>query len=267
MKQRIITGVCFIAAACVILYFSDVTWFFRSLVAAITLCSLYELYRLKSGPATGVGCGIAVMAAVLIAIFSVPYYPYVLGAVFGCAMLVFLVLIALLERRKKFAMRSVPLILCMLMAVLFFHAGNELRELEHGLIYLIFSILIPVATDTFAYFCGRFFGKHKLMPITSPKKTVEGAVGGSCFALLFSLLAGLIYGKVDYLSLCVFVVSASVVGQIGDLSMSALKRIAGVKDYGNLFPGHGGFLDRFDSILFVWPLTYLACCLGFDFIK
>lgn len=267
MKQRIITGVFFAAAACVILYFSNVIWFFRAVVAALTLCSLFELYRLKSGLFSGIGCAVAAAGACLLAIFPMPYYQWVLGGCFAAALLAFLALILLLERKHRFTMRPLPLVLCQLLVVLFFHAGIGLREREHGLIYLIFSVLIPVVTDTFAYFGGRFFGKHKLMPVTSPKKTVEGAVSGTLSALLIALLVGALYGRVDYPSLCVFVVSASVVGQLGDLSMSALKRIAGVKDYGSIFPGHGGFLDRFDSILFVWPLTYLVCCLGFDFLK
>ena len=266
MKQRIITGVCFIAAACAIIYFSDVTWFFRSLIAVITLCSLYELFRLKPDIGSGIGCGIAAVFAVLIGIFSVPAYKWILGVAFGVSIVTFVVLIVLLEQKRALSMRTLPLFFAMLMVVLFLSAGNAIRESQDGLIYLIFSILIPVATDTFAYFCGRFFGKHKLMPVTSPKKTIEGAVGGSLSALLLAVVAGLIYGQVNYVALCVYVLSASIVGQLGDLSLSALKRIAGVKDYGNLFPGHGGFLDRFDSILFVWPLSYLALSVGFDFI-
>ena len=83
---------------------------------------------------------------------------------------------------------------------------------------------------------------------------------------MIAVVIGLFYQKVDLLALCVVVLAASVIGQIGDLSMSCLKRIVGVKDYGNLFPGHGGFLDRFDSHMFVWPTVYLLYQFGVSFI-
>ena len=114
-------------------------------------------------------------------------------------------------------------------------------------------------TDTFAYFSGYFFGKHKLIPAVSPKKTVEGAIGGTLFAMIGFAVVGIIY---DYsikniIILAIVGLFASVVSQFGDLSASLIKRHYGIKDYGKLFPGHGGVLDRFDSILSVSVLLYL----------
>lgn len=112
-------------------------------------------------------------------------------------------------------------------------------------------------TDIFAYFCGRLFGKHKLIPEVSPKKTVEGSIGGTLFSGLAFVLFGFIINKmgitseIGYVVLFVFGIIAAVVAQIGDLCMSVLKRRYGIKDFGKLFPGHGGVLDRFDSIIAV----------------
>lgn len=123
-----------------------------------------------------------------------------------------------------------------------------------------FLFLIPFVfswvTDTFAYFCGRLFGKHKLIPEVSPKKTVEGAIGGFVFCAVTAIVYGLIVGNVfdvtpNYFVLGFGGVLIGIVSQIGDLIMSAIKREEGVKDYGRMLPGHGGLLDRFDSSIAV----------------
>ena len=111
-------------------------------------------------------------------------------------------------------------------------------------------------SDVFAYFTGMLLGKHKLIPEVSPKKTVEGSVGAIVFTTLFMLLYGFIVSLVsdvtpNYLTLALSAPVLSVVGQIGDLFASVVKREKGVKDYGKLLPGHGGIMDRFDSILAV----------------
>lgn len=114
-------------------------------------------------------------------------------------------------------------------------------------------------TDTFAYFSGYFFGKHKLIPAVSPKKTVEGAVGGSLATTIVYGVYAWFMTKSLAMTVIVAVVGivASVVSQLGDLSASLIKRHWGIKDYGNLFPGHGGVLDRFDSILAVSAFLYI----------
>ncbi len=114
-------------------------------------------------------------------------------------------------------------------------------------------------TDTFAYFSGYFFGKHKLIPSVSPKKTVEGAIGGTFFCTLSFVIYGIVRecDAKSVILLAVIGLIAAIVSQLGDLSASLIKRHYGIKDYGKLFPGHGGVLDRFDSILSVSVLLYL----------
>ena len=122
----------------------------------------------------------------------------------------------------------------------------------------------PWVSDTFAYLTGRAFGKHKLIPEVSPKKTVEGAVGGVVFAALAFVLYGWILRRffapgssVNLLVMGLAGAVVAVISQIGDLAMSVVKRRYGVKDYGWIFPGHGGVLDRFDSVLLTAPVLVL----------
>ena len=129
---------------------------------------------------------------------------------------------------------------------------------------VVLAFMIAWATDTFAFATGKLFGKHKLIPEISPKKTVEGAIGGIVFATLAFLLYG--FGvelftdlTANYLVLAISGAILAVISQIGDLIASLIKREHGVKDYSNLLPGHGGIMDRFDSILAVsTPLIFIS---------
>ncbi|KXB65088.1 phosphatidate cytidylyltransferase [Aedoeadaptatus coxii] len=123
--------------------------------------------------------------------------------------------------------------------------------------YLYLVFIIAVSTDTFAYLTGMAFGKHKLCPSISPNKTIEGAVG----AVVCTVTVGLIYCyyvgiPVDWMH-ALFIGIASVTAQLGDLFASKMKRATGIKDYGHILPGHGGFMDRFDSILMIIPMVYM----------
>lgn len=124
-------------------------------------------------------------------------------------------------------------------------------RLSLGMEYVLLLAFATLGADSFAYFVGRAIGKHKLNPRLSPNKTIEGSVGGivlgGALAIIYGLLAKINLAPV-YLCLISFVLSTT--GQIGDLTFSSIKRTFGVKDYSHIFPGHGGILDRFDSIIF-----------------
>lgn len=139
--------------------------------------------------------------------------------------------------------------------------------------YSVWGVFLPFLfawiTDSGAYFAGMALGKHKLVPALSPKKTVEGSIGGIILCVICSLLymyiasvytsnmsyVGL-WNSGNYLLMIIVSAAASVISQLGDLALSAIKREFNIKDYGNILPGHGGILDRFDSLVFVAPFVY-----------
>ena len=124
-----------------------------------------------------------------------------------------------------------------------------------GGILLLFTVLTTVSVDSFAYFVGKSIGRRKLAPSLSPGKTVEGAIGGALGAVLVgALLAPALSLPLDFCLAAGFLVA--VVAQLGDLGKSAVKREMGIKDFGSLIPGHGGVLDRFDSLIFTAPAVY-----------
>lgn len=143
------------------------------------------------------------------------------------------------------------------------NSGGKFSKTEG--VYLILLVLVcSWLTDVFAYFTGRAFGKHKLCPKISPKKTVEGAIGGIIIPAVINIIVLAVFEKfffdgtvIPYWAMLIISPVLSVASMLGDLSASTIKRNFGVKDFSNLIPGHGGIMDRFDSCLFVLPAIYV----------
>ena len=147
-----------------------------------------------------------------------------------------------------------------------FTSLSLIRYMDNGVYFFGLVFVGAWMCDTFAYFTGMLFGKHKLAPELSPKKTVEGSVGGIVFAIIGCVVYGAVIELVsevdaDYLILALTGLFLSVVAQIGDLFASLIKREHGIKDYSKLLPGHGGIMDRFDSILAVSTVLLAICFL------
>ena len=148
-----------------------------------------------------------------------------------------------------------------------FTSLSLLRYLDRdcGVFAVVLVFIVAWICDVFAYAVGMLMGKHKLIPEISPKKTVEGSIGGIVFSALACILYGLILElfvdgmTVNYVTLGLIGAILSVVSQLGDLIASLIKREYGVKDYGNIFPGHGGVMDRFDSVLAVSTILLIIC--------
>ena len=142
----------------------------------------------------------------------------------------------------------------------------RLHSSQYGRFYILIPFVLAFLSDTGAYFAGLKFGKHKLAPVISPKKTVEGVVGGVFGAvagmLLYCMILNVFFKfQVNYVYAVVYGILGSAAGVFGDLCFSVIKRQTGIKDYGNLFPGHGGILDRFDSMMVVAPLVEILMIL------
>ena len=154
----------------------------------------------------------------------------------------------------------IPWLLTALVRIRAMYAGVDPSETSYGKFLIIFAFIHAFTADSAAYFVGRAFGKHKLAPVISPNKTIEGALGGVAATVVlvevYALILDLAFGfHVNYLYGILYGILGSTVSILGDLSFSVIKRQMGIKDYGNLIPGHGGILDRFDSMMMVAPVT------------
>jgi phosphatidate cytidylyltransferase len=247
-------------------------WIFVAALGAIAAIGAWELYRMAraAGNEPLDNAGIALAACIPLAVHA--GYLGVFRVSLTMAILVFIALLATViwargTSRKplvSFALTVVGIIYPGLVAYMY-----PLRYHDYavgalaGTVLLMFPIAVTWATDTGAYAFGRMMGKRKLIPAVSPAKTVEGAIGGLLVAVLGTWLYVTFLMKpfaqlsVLPLGIVLFGLSVGLVGQLGDLAESLLKRDAGVKDSGKLLPGHGGILDRFDSLLFVLPVAYL----------
>lgn len=170
--------------------------------------------------------------------------------------ILFLNLIAVIAFYPKYSLLDASVTLAGTLYVGLLNYLYLLRTLPDGWIWLIFMLAGTWSSDTFAYFVGRAFGKRRVAPVLSPKKTVEGMIGGIFGSTAAGFAFALIYPFLPVIEILVLGFLIGVAAFVGDLLESALKRQAGVKDAGNLIPGHGGVLDRFDSALFTAPLVY-----------
>ena len=188
--------------------------------------------------------------------------------IFVCVVWLFLNIIF---KHNKYDLNDIALtILGMFYVVFLFCFIPLVRNMNQGHIYIWLVFIGAFGTDTFAYFSGRFFGKTKLLPEISPKKTVEGAIGGTIGCIVTTVAYGIFVNQyfqnvdIPLIHFCMIGFLCGIVSQIGDWSASAVKRYVDVKDYGTIMPGHGGVLDRVDSVLFVAPVVFFY--VGF-FIK
>ncbi len=270
MLKRTITAVVAVALFIPVCWFSD-TAIFPLAMALLSAVGVYEM----------LGC-VGVRKFVPVAVISIsagavmPLLPYFLKesliqpsqAVLSLAVLYLIMMYAadVLYRGKLDYTTTASAFMGVSYISLAFTSIVMLR-LDCGKYFYLITFICPWVSDTFAYLFGRMLGKHKLIPEISPKKTVEGSVAGILFSGIAAAVFGFIIGRFfdisgvlgvgEYLTLGAAGMVLSVVSQIGDLSASAVKRRFGVKDYGFIFPGHGGVMDRFDSVLMTAPLLYI----------
>lgn len=270
MLKRTFTGAGITVAVYLILYFSYIPGVLSCAVALLTAFSVYEIYGAAGMSRHPVGLPCAMIAMMAVVLVPFPHYGRVLLLVFPAAVAAFL---WMMYKQDSFRLDRPGKVSLVALAVAFlFKAMPELRQIDGGLIYLTASVTLCFVTDVAAYLVGSRFGRHKLVPKVSPNKTVEGAAAGVAASVLGMLVLGVFLSSwegypVSYPLLAVYGLLASVVAQFGDLSMSVVKRVCGIKDFGKLLPGHGGILDRFDSHLFCVAFTLLFCTLTGGFLK
>ena len=230
------------------------------LLAAMSAVAAYELlwgtglvrhprllaYTMAEAAFIGIWCGLG--------------SPYEWGLL-GVLLFVFALFIEMLAANTKLPFEKI--LICMaggLLVPYLLCSIVRIRGMELGSSLVLMPFLLAFVSDSGAYFAGMFLGKHKLAPVISPKKTVEGMFGGIAAAVLGVMIYGLVlwlgFGyRVNFASGIVYGVLGSLASVLGDLTFSVIKRQTGIKDYGKLIPGHGGILDRFDSMTVVGPVT------------
>ncbi len=267
MKRRIITGAVAGSLFLVVL-FLPWTWVLTVANSLICLLATYEIFAVTRVVRHR---GLEIAALCFSAV--TPFFNRMNGGwVFVLCLLFVLALVAMLIRYhdsisldKIAIVFSLTVLICVSLSCLSYlrMMGENAGD---GLFYVFLALIMAWFSDIGAYFVGTFFGKHKLCPRISPKKTVEGFFGGIICAVLLSLLAGWIYEVpvmggtvgVSYGEIFVLALICAPLSVVGDLFASLIKRRCGVKDFGNFFPGHGGVMDRFDSLLFVLPIILLV---------
>lgn len=263
LKQRMITGAGLTCGIAAVLLLSGHGWFLKAVSAVLSVMAAYELCRAGGYLQKNAFLLGTIAAAVFFSLFGS-------GSLAGMVLLLALTAVGCLMCRMQSLTKAPEWIILPAAAVsaYFFGLLTDLREQPQGFLLLTMVILIPVITDIGAFLLGTRFGKHKLAPIVSPNKTWEGSVGGTACAVVLLAAAAWILERRGRVSvgmsyLTNYLLIASCLSQLGDLTFSAIKRIAGIKDYGTLLPGHGGILDRFDSLVFVIPFTvFVTRCFG-----
>ena len=265
LLKRIITGVVGICVLVPFIIFSG-SWPLVLLNVLMSTIAVYELLKctgmLKKLAVALPSFAVALEAQLLVRVFDADKYL----AVMLLSYMAFAVAMMTVSVFSKGEIKLSDLAQSVLMTVYVsfgFASLILLRDMnkKFGIVLFLLAFMIPWICDAMAYFVGVFFGKHKMIPDVSPKKTVEGAIGGIVGTVVVTAIFGIVmhigFGKEpSYLLLLGLALVGGFVSQWGDLIASLLKREYGVKDYGSLFPGHGGVLDRFDSVLFVVPVCY-----------
>ena len=261
MKQRIITAIILGLVAIPICIFSG-TVIFPIAMAFIGFMGVYEMLGCM-GTRKNLLISVPLYVGALVAPFVVRYAQNMrtydgLLVVLGLYVLYLLgVWVFSYEKNQNVDMNKI--LASVLVSLYIIGATSSIilvRDSFGGEYYWYFIFIGAWVTDTFAYFTGMLFGKHKLIHNVSPKKTVEGAIGGAVFCVILFVVYGAIVNNLTQYDINLLVIAfagllSAIVSMIGDLSMSVIKRTYGIKDYGKIFPGHGGVLDRFDSILAV----------------
>lgn len=296
MLKRIITAIVAILVLIPILVFSD-TWIFP---IAVTIVGLIAIYEIAGCVGIRKNLRLSIPTYIFTAVVTVLSSLYYMDIMEKETLLPILLTIGYIYLFYIFAItmfscgtlkfsKSAELVGITLYVLIGFVSILMLRGLGSNIIVgateeLCDSVSVKIgkyayllvfigawATDTGAYFIGVLFGKHKLIPAVSPKKTVEGAFGGilGCilgFAVYGCILDTLFHVEINYLPLILLAIPVAIVSQIGDLIASYLKRESGIKDFGSIFPGHGGIMDRFDSIIAVAPIIYATMLLLSNYV-
>lgn len=238
-------------------------WIFALFISIVASVAMIELLKMKKIAPISL-MGLISLLSMWLLLVPTSWFDQVIPSYFTkVEIFVFMILVLLMFTvitKNTFTFDQVGFVILSSVYVGFgFHYLIMTREIpEYGMILVFFILFLIWTTDSGAYFVGRKWGKNKLWPDISPKKTIEGSIGGIVAAIIIGTIFYMIVPIFpSYLTALFVIIVASIFGQLGDLVESALKRHYAVKDSGNVLPGHGGILDRFDSLIYVMPILHL----------
>lgn len=261
MTKRVIVAVVLIPVLLLVLFWAPI-WLLPIAVSALAATATHEVLWSTGFVKNPRVSALAIVLAALIPIWVYAGEEMMPALLTLFVYVVLLFAIAMASKHKVTMEKMGGSFFLSIMIPYFLASFVRIRALPDWNWYILVPFVVAFCSDAFALFAGLLFGKHKLAPALSPKKTVEGAIGGVVGSVLCTLLYGLVlqlaFGcAVSYPLLALYALFGSLASQFGDLAFSYIKRQYHVKDYGNIFPGHGGVLDRFDSVIFCVPLMEL----------
>lgn len=265
--KRVISGLIGFPIVALVLIFGNqiVIDIAFAIIAAMSFHEYSHAFKVsdKAKPLTWLGY-LACVTIALIHVFPREYLMLIIGAVVPIAILLCFAQILITKMKTTIIDAAVTLFgICYIVIFLMFMP--IIRTAENGVFLIWYVMFASWGTDIFAYVCGKLIGKHKFSKI-SPNKTIEGCIGGTIGAVALILIYTIVLNNVcgmniNYLLIGAIGLILSILSQMGDFAASSIKRFTGIKDYSNLIPGHGGMLDRIDSIIFIAPFAYFLLVL------
>lgn len=258
MLTRIISGVIGLVLFFIIMFSDKLV--LTIAIALLSIAALYEAFNAYGYNKHKIFIFTGVLTSVIFA-FGDFYKPAMVLGFFFLMLVLFIAI--MLNKHEEISTKDIFTVIFLNLLIPFvFSAIGYIKRMEYGGIYVWLPFIAAWVTDTLAYFTGRFFGRHKLCEKISPKKTIEGSIGGTLGAVAgFLIFAFAMSAACKVLfnipSLLILALTSSILSQIGDLFASSIKRENGIKDFGNIMPGHGGVLDRFDSLLLTVPYIFI----------
>ncbi len=286
MKTRIISGVVIALVVAAVLSLG-LLWNPLVITAAIAILAAIAVYELLHN-AAGIKCKASVIGAIVYSVLivlvldssllelllnwigvaellEITYIGAIIQneAVIILSVFYFVYAVAMvLKNNKEFSLGAIVCVCAMPLILSYaFSSLSNVIKFEDGIYYLLLMFNFASVCDMGAYFVGSAMGKHKLCPNVSPKKTVEGAFGGIISSMIVSAILAAAFGK-EIMAVILLTIPFCAIGMLGDLFASAIKRSVDLKDYGSLIPGHGGILDRLDSMLLIAPVLYIVILSG-----
>lgn len=264
--KRILSGIILFPIFALIIIFGNkyVIDVLISIIAILSIHEFYTAFKGKANPISWVGY-VAAIAIAFTHIIPTSYMLSIIGAIIPASIMILFAVIILGEMKRNITDVAITFFgICYIVIFLLF--ASIIREnVANGKILIWYVFLTAWGTDVFAYFIGKRYGKHKFTTI-SPNKTLEGCLGGIAgsvaMTFVYTMICNLSFHlEISYIYAIGMTIMLSVASQIGDLAASSIKRYCGIKDYSNLIPGHGGMLDRIDSVIFILPFAYFLLTL------